>query len=66
MPDQLMDNNAVENLAFAGDWVNTDYPCALMERAVATGREAANALLFKDGVREVPVPHTRRHGPGFL
>jgi len=66
MADSLMESGKVENLAFAGDWVNTDYPCALMERAVATGREAANALLVRDGVQQAPVPFTRKYGPGFF
>ncbi len=56
----------VDNLAFAGDWVKTDYPSALMERAVATGREAANVALLKDDVRQVDVPHLRTRGPGIL
>ncbi|MBM4279431.1 MAG: FAD-dependent oxidoreductase [Deltaproteobacteria bacterium] len=56
----------VDNLAFAGDWVKTDYPSALMERAVATGREAANVALLRDDVRQVDVPHLRTRGPGFL
>lgn len=56
----------VANLALAGDWVRTDYPSALMERAVATGREAANVALLLDGVRQVEVPHLRRRGPGIV
>ena len=56
----------VDNLAFAGDWVRTDYPSALMERAVATGREAANVALLRDDVRQVDVPHLRTRGPGLL
>jgi isorenieratene synthase len=56
----------IDNLAFAGDWVRTDYPSALMERAVATGREAANVALLRDDVRQVDVPHLRSRGPGLL
>lgn len=52
-------------LALAGDWLATDYPSALMERAVATGREAANVVLLQDGVRQVPLPVTTPHGPGL-
>lgn len=54
------------NLTFAGDWVSTDYPSALMERAVATGREAANDILLADGVRQAPLTVTTKHGPGLL
>ncbi|MGD7789905.1 FAD-dependent oxidoreductase [Propionibacteriaceae bacterium Y1700] len=32
-------------LVLAGDWVRTDHPVALMERAATTGLEAANRLL---------------------
>ena len=39
---------------------------ALMERAVATGREAANVALLKDDVRQVDLPHLRRKGPGLI
>ncbi len=56
----------IDNLAFAGDWVKTDYPSALMERAVATGREAANVALLRDDVRQVDVPHLRTRGPGIV
>jgi uncharacterized protein with NAD-binding domain and iron-sulfur cluster len=34
-------------LAFAGDWLQTAYPSALMERAASTGREAANLILLQ-------------------
>ena len=56
----------IKGLALAGDWVKTDYPCALMERAVSTGREAANAMLVADRVRQVPIKATNRRGPGLL
>ena len=56
----------VEGLALAGDWVYTDYPCALMEKAVSTGREAANHFLLKDRVRLVPIKATSCHGPGLV
>jgi hypothetical protein len=36
-----------------------------MERAVATGREAANVVLLEEGVRQVPVPVTSNYGPGL-
>ena len=52
------------NLLYAGDWVHTRYPSALMERAVSTGREAANHILLADGVRQAPLRVTSSHGPG--
>ncbi|WP_437599543.1 FAD-dependent oxidoreductase [Sorangium sp. So ce590] len=56
----------VRNLALAGDWVHTRYPSALLERAVSTGREAANHILFADRVREAPLATARKHGPGLF
>jgi isorenieratene synthase len=56
----------VAGLAFAGDWLTTDYPSAFMERAVSTGREAANLILLEDGVRQVNLTVTSKHGPGIL
>jgi isorenieratene synthase len=56
----------LENLFFSGDWVRTDYPSALMERAVATGREAANFILLNDHVRQVPIKVASSIGPGLL
>lgn len=56
----------VRNLALAGDWVHTTYPTALMERAVATGREAANMILLGDSVRQVPITATSGKGPGLI
>ena len=38
-------------LVLAGDWVRSDYPVALMERAATTGILAANALLQRWGVQ---------------
>ena len=38
-------------LVLAGDWVRTDLPVALMERAATTGFLAANRLLGQWGVR---------------
>ena len=49
-----------------GDWVKTDYPSALMERAVSTGREAANLALYADDVRAAVVVETSKHGPGLI
>ena len=53
-------------LSLAGDWVRTDYPAALMEKSVSTGREAANLCLFRDDVREVPLKVTNSKGPGLI
>lgn len=43
----------VDRLVLAGDWVRTEHPVALMERAASTGFQAANALLVGWGVRGV-------------
>lgn len=56
----------VENMSFAGDWLKTDYPSALMERSVCTGREAANSICFADGVREESLVVTSDFGPGLV
>jgi isorenieratene synthase len=56
----------INNLFFAGDWVRTEYPSALMERAVATGRESANHILLKDGVKQVPIKVASSLGPGLF
>lgn len=56
----------ISNLLFAGDWLKTDYPSALMERSVCTGREAANSICFADGVREESLIVTADFGPGLL
>lgn len=55
-----------KNLLFAGDWLKTDYPSALMERSVCTGREAANEICYSDGVREESLMVTADFGPGLL
>jgi isorenieratene synthase len=54
----------LKNLALAGDWIKTDYPSALMERATITGREAANHILFMDNVRQAPLVVANNYGPG--
>lgn len=56
----------ISNLLLAGDWLATDYPCALMEKAVTTGREAANVILEADGVRQVQMVVNSKYGPGIL
>lgn len=54
-PDRWSDRPAVTTphpgVALAGDWVRTDYPVALMERAATTGFLAANQLLEGWGAR---------------
>jgi carotenoid phi-ring synthase / carotenoid chi-ring synthase len=54
------------NLTLAGDWVHTLYPSALMERAVSTGREAANDIALQDRVRQAVVYTAKNNGPGLL
>jgi isorenieratene synthase len=56
----------LSNLFFAGDWVQTIYPSALMERAVSTGREAANNILLRDGVRQATLKVASSQGPGLF
>jgi isorenieratene synthase len=45
----------VPGLTLAGDWVDTPFPSALMERAAATGIIAANAILGARGYATEPV-----------
>ncbi|WP_275410365.1 FAD-dependent oxidoreductase [Asanoa siamensis] len=45
----------LDGLYVAGDWVRMPFPCALMERAAASGLLAANAILDHHGVRPAPV-----------
>ncbi|KAJ3078213.1 hypothetical protein HK102_004643 [Quaeritorhiza haematococci] len=55
----------IPNLAFAGDWVSTKYPSFIMERAVSTGREAANVALLRNKVKQVPLKVVSNNGPGL-
>ena len=55
----------LNNFYLAGDWIKTDYPSALMERAVSTGREAANQVLLKDHVRQASLTVVNLKGPGI-
>ncbi len=55
--------DGVANLRLCGDWVRSPQPSALMERSVMTGRQAANACRFADGVREVAYDHVTAVGP---
>lgn len=52
------------DVALAGDWLRLPYPSALMERAVASGFEAANHLLGRAAVtiRRPPVHGLLRRG----
>lgn len=63
---QAAEENGLENLFLAGDWVHTDFPTALMERAVVTGRQAANSICSRDGVRGAKITATSSHGPGII
>jgi isorenieratene synthase len=45
----------VPGLALAGDWVAAPFPCALMERAAATGIIAANTVLAARGYGTEPL-----------
>lgn len=58
-------DNGLNNAYLAGDWVNTAYPAHLMERAVSTGREAANWVLLKDHVRQAEMLTVNKQGPGL-
>jgi carotenoid phi-ring synthase / carotenoid chi-ring synthase len=54
---------AVPNLFFAGDWVKLPAPASLMEAAVMSGRLAANAILSREELRELPIPCVALRGP---
>ena len=58
------DQANLNNFFMAGDWIKTDYPSSLMERAVSTGREAANQVLLRDNVRQASLKVTNLKGPG--
>ena len=55
-----------KNLLFAGDWVHTPFPSALMERASVTGRIAANHIMLNEKVRQVPIVKCSNRGPGLF
>jgi carotenoid phi-ring synthase / carotenoid chi-ring synthase len=46
---------ALPDVALAGDFVSVPFPCALMERACASGFLAANSLLDRYGVESLPL-----------
>lgn len=50
-------------LLLAGDFVHTDFPTALMERAASTGMLAANDLLRRWGAAEEPLWSVLPRGP---
>ncbi|XP_033628254.1 15-cis-phytoene desaturase, chloroplastic/chromoplastic-like [Asterias rubens] len=54
------------NLVVAGNWLHVDYPTALIERPISTGREAANQILLSDHVRQASLVVTHSHGPGYF
>ena len=58
--------NSLKNVYLAGDWIRTKYVAQLMEKAVSTGREAANHVLLKDGVRQATMKVTSSKGPGLF
>ena len=55
----------VNNLYLSGDWIRTPFPSELMERAVTTGRMAANEISLKDKVREASLTVVNLKGPGI-
>ena len=56
----------IQNLALAGDCIQTTYPSALMERALATGREAASLVLQVDNIDAVALKVPSMRGPGLV
>ncbi len=54
-PQRLHVATPEPDLVLAGDFIHTDFPSALMERAAATGMLAANHLLRRRGVAEEPL-----------
>ncbi len=58
-------DNYLNNIYISGDWVKTPFPSALMERAVSTGRLAANEILLNDGVRQASLTVVNPKGPGI-
>jgi len=64
-PDTLV-KEGLPNLYLAGDWIRTEFPAALMERAVLTGKRCANHILLKDSVRQVPLKVLPTKGPGLF
>jgi isorenieratene synthase len=53
----------IANLFLAGDHVHLPVAVALMEGATMSGRFAANAILRREGLREIPIPTVAEKGP---
>jgi isorenieratene synthase len=53
----------IDNLVLAGDHVRLPVPAALMEGATISGRMAANAILRRAGLREIPISTVALKGP---
>lgn len=51
-----------EGLVLAGDFVKMDIPCALMEKAVSSGYEAANILLQMWGIKGIDIKNIPKKG----
>lgn len=56
---------AVPNLLLAGDHIRHDLPVALMEAAATTGHLSANAILRREGLREIPIWTVSPRGPAL-
>ncbi|MET0385456.1 MAG: FAD-dependent oxidoreductase [Polyangiales bacterium] len=53
---------ALSDVTIAGDFVSMPFPCALMERAAASGVLAANTLLARHGVAPEPLYSVPQQG----
>jgi isorenieratene synthase len=53
---------ALSDVTLAGDYVSVPFPCALMERATASGVLAANTLLARQGVAPEPLYSVPQQG----
>ena len=51
-----------DNVYVAGDWVQLPTPALLMEAACTAGLLAANAILAKRGIEQVPIDSVPRRG----
>ena len=56
----------IKNLLYCGDWVSLEFPAALMEKAVVSGRIASNHILLRDGVKQASFKATSGIGPGLI
>jgi isorenieratene synthase len=55
-------HTVLSDVTIAGDFVSVPFPCALMERATASGMLAANTLLARQGVAPEPLHSVPQHG----